>query len=234
MAHFRERGGQALFLVTGYESPAYWMYHKFGFRSVEPGSRYMAYYSAAQTQFEKSYFHAQAGETAIQPFDWSCWPSSCALFAGDFPGLVRSAPLGLIGRMITEDPFLPLLYDASLRLQEHEPPCAMALRSLTTGAVLGFALWKWHPIWPDTCLIDCYCHPQFWGRAPELYQALTLPEAHHYIAYIDEGFTQKSDLLQSLGFNPTVTLKYYVAGSALKTNFADVLVFEKAVGSSRR
>lgn len=234
MAHFRERGGQALFLVTGYESPAYWMYQKMGFESIEPGSRYMAYYTTTQDQFEETYFHAQAGATEIQPFGWSCWPSSSALFAGDFPGLVRSAPLGLIGRMITEDPFLPLLYDASLRQQEHEPPCAIALRSLTTGAVLGLALWKWHPIWPDTCLIDCYVHPNFWERAPELYQALTLPEAHRYIAYVDEGFTQKRDLLHSLGFHPTVTLKGYVSTSALKTNFADVLVFEKASGSSER
>jgi N-acetylglutamate synthase-like GNAT family acetyltransferase len=225
MAHFRERGGQALYLVTGFESTAYWMYQKMGFESIEAGSRYMAFYASTQAQFEENYFHAN--ETEIQPFGWSCWPSSCALFAGSFPGLVRSAPLGLIGRMITEEPFLPLLYDATLREQEHGLPRAKALRSVSSGAVLGLALWQWHPIWPDVCLIDVYCHPDYWERAPELYQALTLPDAQRYLAYVDDGFMQKRDLLQSLGFHPTVTLKNYVATSALKNNFADVVVFEK-------
>ncbi|MEO8611445.1 MAG: hypothetical protein ABI690_26340 [Chloroflexota bacterium] len=231
MAHFRERGGQALFLATGFESTAYWMYQKMGFASIEPGSRYMAYYTDTQTQFDEAYFHA--GATDIQPFGWACWPSSCALFAGDFPGLVRCAPLGLIGRMITEDPFLPLLYDASLRQQEHEQPRAFALRSRTTGAMLGLALWGWHPIWPDTCLIDCYCHPDYWERAPELIQALRLPDAQRYLAYADEGFTQKRDLLHSLGFHPTVTLKGYIPTSALKTDFVDALIFEKAGSAAR-
>jgi hypothetical protein len=232
MANFRERGGQALFLATGYKSTAYWMYQKMGFASIEPGSRYMALYAAPRTQFEDSYFHA--GATEIQPFGWSCWPSSCPLFAGDFPGLVRSAPLGLIGRMITEDPFLPLLYDASLGGQEHELPRAMALRNVSTGAVLGFALWMWHPIWPDTCLLDVYCHPDYWGRAHELFAVLTLPDAHRYVAYVDDGFTQKRDLLEDLGFRPTATLPGYAAASALKTTYADVSIFEKAASVSRR
>src|SRR5690349_17471408 len=93
MAHFHQRGGQSLFLATGFESTAYWMYQKMGFASIEPGSRYMAYYATSQAQFEANYF--RAGETEIQPIGWSCWPSSSPLFAGDFPGLVRSAPLGL-------------------------------------------------------------------------------------------------------------------------------------------
>jgi hypothetical protein len=230
MTHFRERGGRALFLATDFDAPAYWMYHKMGFESLEAGSLYMAYYAASEAQFEEYYF--QAGATRIRPLDWACWPSSCALFAGDFPGLVRCAPLKIMGRMITEDPLLPLLYDAHLRQQANELPRAMALQSVTTGAVLGFALWKWHPIWPDTCLIDVYCHPDYWERAPELYQALTLPDVHRYVAYVDAGFTQKIDLLRSLDFHATVTLKGYVPTSALKTQFVEVLVYEKA-GVSR-
>lgn len=225
MEHFRRRGGQALFLNTGYASPAYLMYQKFGFGSVEPDSGCMEYYTTSRLAFEAAYF--QATDTIIQPLDWTCWPSSQALFVGDFPGLVRAAPLGLVGRMITEDPLLPLLRDAYLRQRENELPRAMALRSLTTGAVLGLALWKWHPIWPDTCLIDVFCHPAFWDQAAALFRTLILPDAHRYLAYADVGFSQKSDLLSALGFQPTTTLKGYVATSALKTDFADVIIFEK-------
>ena len=37
MDDFRLRGGSVLLLGTGYESPAYWIYHSFGFRSLKGG-----------------------------------------------------------------------------------------------------------------------------------------------------------------------------------------------------
>lgn len=225
MAHFHARGGKAFLLVAGYQDTAYRMYQKAGFASIEPGSGYMAYYAESQAAFEDTYF--AAGETVIQPFGWSSWPSSSPLFAGGFPGLVRAAPLGLVGRRITEDPFLPLLRDTDIRQREHEPPRAVALRGLSTGAVLGFAVWRWDAVWPDTCLIDVYCHPNYWDRAPELYAALPIPDADRYLAYADVDFAQKITLLEGLGFRPTVTLPGYVATSVQKTAYADVLVFEK-------
>jgi hypothetical protein len=225
MEHFVSRGGRALFLGTDFDGHAYRMYQKFGFRSVEAGSDYMEYYTSSNAAFEDAYFRAD--ETVIQPIDWVDWPSSQALFGGDFPGMIRCASMGLIGRAITENPFLPLFYDVHRRLQRNEPSRAFALRSQSSGAVLGLALWSWHPMWLDTCLIDIYCHPDFWDQAEALYSKLDLPKAHRYLAYADVEFTQKIDLLRNLGFREDVILKEYVPTSSLKTKYADVLVFEK-------
>ena len=57
--------GRALFLGTGYDSPAYQIYGRHGFESVEPTSGCMAMYSDSREEFEKWYFE---GDTArIQP-----------------------------------------------------------------------------------------------------------------------------------------------------------------------
>ena len=95
MEHFRQRGGQALFLGTGYDTPPYHIYRVNGFAGVEPESGYMDYYSTSQDEFDGDYF-AQ-GSTAIEPVGWLHWPVSIPLFLGAFPGVVRGAGLGDVG-----------------------------------------------------------------------------------------------------------------------------------------
>ena len=58
MEHFRQRGGQALFLGTGYDTPPYHIYRVNGFAGVEPESGYMDYYSTSQDEFERGLFRA--------------------------------------------------------------------------------------------------------------------------------------------------------------------------------
>ena len=58
MEHFRQRGGQALFLGTGYDTPPYHIYRVNGFAGVEPESGYMDYYSTSQDEFDTSVFRA--------------------------------------------------------------------------------------------------------------------------------------------------------------------------------
>ncbi|MBI2504790.1 MAG: GNAT family N-acetyltransferase, partial [Candidatus Latescibacteria bacterium] len=91
MAHFRQEGGRALFLGTGYDSAPYHIYASHGFVGLEPKSGQMEYYSQTRAEFEEEYF--AKGAVQVEEVQWRHWPASAALFLGEFPGAVRCAPL---------------------------------------------------------------------------------------------------------------------------------------------
>lgn len=218
---FRSRDGRALLLGTG--SPvAMRMYEQLGFRNIEPESYAMGYYVTSQAEFEEAFFAPAA--TEVQPVAWRHWAPSSFLFAGDFPGVVRSAPLKLIGRGLTEGPLLPLLREAD---EGATPPRGMVLQNRATKAVVGLAAWGWHPIWPETCLLDVYCHPNYWEQAGALLAALELPAARRYVAYGDAACPAKHHLLRAAGFEQTNTLSQWVSADAARSSFVDVLQFER-------
>lgn len=195
---FAASGGRALYLHTGFGSVAYWLYERFGFRPLGPQDGHMACFVGEEGAFLAGYF---AGETAVvEPLAWHHWPTSQPLFAGAWPGYVRCAPLGLTGRRITEEAFLPLL-----RQGEVEPAAGTTavLRQPATGAVCGFACWQWHPIWWGMVLLDVYCHPDYWGQAPALLAALSLPEGARVMAYGDEDCPEKWAALRGVGLEQT-------------------------------
>ena len=225
MEHFFERGGKALFLSTGFDSPPYYIYGKYGFRSVEEKSGYMEYYSTSKAEFWNNYF--VTGETEIQKVNWPHWPSSPALFMGDFPGVVRCAPLKLVGRTSTEEAFLPLIRGERKRRAEGEKSHAKVLVNKKTTAVVGLAVWDWDFLWPGTCLVDVYCHPNFWEKAGDLFAALPLPDADRYLAYCDSTCESKQDVLKASGFRKTVTFTKRVAVDRVRSDFLDVFVMEK-------
>jgi len=217
MGHFSERGGQALFLGT---------YEKFGFQSVEEQSGYMAYYSTSKTTFENIYFAVDQAAT-IEPLDWTHWPAAAPLFMAEQPGVVRCAGLGLVGRASTEEPFLPLLIEAE-NGPKGRAPRAIVLRNSQTTAVVGMAAWSWHPMWPETCVLDVYCHPAYWDRGAELLAALTLPNADRYIAYVDQGWSVKENILKSAGFLCQNVLTDWLMEDSTKTAALDVGVWVKS------
>ena len=73
MEHFRQNGGRALFLGTGFGSTAYRIYSENGFRSVEPGSGAMSYFTDSPDDFENWYF--QNSPSVVEPLCWR-WPST--------------------------------------------------------------------------------------------------------------------------------------------------------------
>jgi hypothetical protein len=229
MEDFRSRQGKALFLETEFDSGAYRIYERFGFRSVEPKSGYMDWYAKSRERFEAAYF--KRGETEIQVLGWRHWPSSAALFMGDFPCILRCAPLKLIGRRLTETPFLPLLRDGERRQEAGLKSRAVALYNQATTAVVGFAAWDWHPLWEDTCLVDVFCHPDYWDEAGNLFKNLSLPDGARYIAYSDIDCNHKARVLLEAGFERTAVLKKRVPGTMAKTSFLDVELFEKTSGN---
>ena len=225
MQDFAKRGGQALFLGTEYGSTAYRMYATFGFSDIAENSGYMAYYSKSQPEFEATYF--APGQADIQPLSWRHWPASAPLFLGNYPGMVRCVPLQMFGQSSSEEAFLPALIEATQRQQADQSPKVLALCSPATSAVVGLAAWSWHPLWPDVCLVDCYCHPNFWSASGELLHALQLPPADHTVAYVDVGNQAKSALFTQAGFKPRSTLPRWLATDASKQSWADVVMLEK-------
>ena len=148
MEHFRQRGGQALFLGTGYDTPPYHIYRVNGFAGVEPESGYMDYYSTSQEEFERAYF--APGSTAIEPVGWLHWPVSIPLFLGAFLGVVRGAGLGVCGRRSTEG------------------LCCLCCRTAwsATPATFRLARWLWcnrkpAPWWAGRCGLIIH-----YGRTP--------------------------------------------------------------------
>ena len=220
MEDFAARGGQALFLGTEYGSVAYQMYETFGFMSVAVGSGYMAYYATGRRDFNAAYF--APGPTAIESLSWHHWSTSAPLFLGNYPGLIRCAPLQLMGQASSEGPFLPALLEADQRQQHGEAPAVLALRNTATNAVVGLAAWSWDPLWPHTLLVDCYCHPDYWQLAGDLLAALRLPLADREIVYVDSGNKAKAILFAKAGFTVVATLPAWLAADQNKQEWVDV------------
>jgi hypothetical protein len=182
----------------------------------------MAFYSRSPAEFAATYFVVAPVE--IQPLSWSHWPTSAPLFLGDFPGLVRCAPLHLIGRSSTEEPLLGALLAAA----QQELPQVFALQNQATSAVVGLAAWNWHPVWPDTVLVDCYCHPAYWRHAGDLLQALPLPNVRR-VAYVDVGNAAKAELFAQTGFHPVATLPNWIAADPFQSAWVDVQVVAQSL-----
>ena len=225
MRDFKKRDGKGLFLFTDFGSTAYHIYETYGFAGIEPQSEYLAYYAVSQEAFDIPYF--APGETSVQSFQWRHWPGSCPLFMGAFPGTVRCAPFKIFGRMSPEGPLLPLIQTERIRRQRNEPPRVYVVESNTSGAVLGLAAWGEDPLWPDTCLLDIYCHPNHWGAGEELLLALAPPDDQVWIAYADSACPQKKAVLAALGFKQTTQLPKRLPIDAAKTADIDIEVLEK-------
>jgi GNAT superfamily N-acetyltransferase len=216
MEHFRGAGGRALYLGTGFDSSAYHIYHGHGFRSLESGSGQMEYYSDRRESFHADWF-AQ-GPVEIQGTSWGHWPTTGPLFTADLPGTIRCAPLGLLGRASTEGAWLRLL---------HTDPARARVLAAGAGAVVGAAVWGEHPQWPQTTLVDVFCHPSFWEWGAELLGSLELPPTERCVAVSDDGCPTKGDILAAAGFASAAQLPQRVAVDTVRTRFVDVTEWER-------
>lgn len=233
MAYFQERGGRALYLTTGYDSVAYRIYQGYGFASIEPQSGYMAYYAAGAQPFLEAYFPPHAVEKnqeeapRLARFAWQDWAAAAPLLLGDYRGMVRCAPWGMVGRHSPEGYLLPALLREAKRAARNQPPQTLVLRHPTTDAVVGIAAWNEHPLWADICLVDLYCHPNYWDEAARLWQALELPEMARVIAYVDDSDRYKIDFFMDQTFKPIATLPEFVARDVTGKTRVDVTVLQR-------
>lgn len=224
MEDFKQRGGKALFLGTGYDSHPYHLYAKNGFVGLEAMSGTMACYTESEAEFYESYF---SGDCEIQRLDWAHWPASIPLFAGAFDVAVRSSVMRLYRRSSTEGPMIPLERDERERREKGEGTRTTVLANNATGAVAGIATFGSNPLWPDTTTVDLYCHPQFWEHGGELLDTLELPASHRLVAYCDTGLAEKEGILKAAGFIETATYRDRVPADVAKTRYIDVTEWER-------
>ena len=212
MQDFKDRHGQALFLSTDYDSAAYHIYQKQGFKNIEEKSGQMAWYAVDARNFYSRYFESRNVE--IRDLQWCDWPASGALFLGDFEPVIRSANMKNYGRYTTEESVLKLLHDEKKRADAGHPPQAKVLSLAQTGAVAGLAHWQRHPGLDQTCVLDFFCHPEFDDFSEDLMRALVLPDGMETIAFVDRDDRIKADLLSGFGFkrelNPVRSVREYM------------------------
>lgn len=227
MAHFRDSGGEALILGTGYDTAPFHIYRKFGFEGVEPQSGCMAYFRQGREAFENRYF--AAGATTVQPHDWKHWPAAAPLFNGGWPGTVRFVGLRVFGRGNSEYGLLRIQSDAVARSAAGKPTRAVALVSNATDAVVGLAMWEPDRTWPGVAVVDVWCHPNFWAEAGRLLQALPQPDPgiNRVIAYADPLCPQRREALLAAGFQQTATLPRFLSRDVAGTGRLDVELLMK-------
>lgn len=197
MDDFKRRGGNALTLGTGYDSPPYWIYHSFGFRSVEEGSGTMKFLTHADVE-ERYFAPRPALITEAKWHHWGPMNLLCVNPAGDY---LRAYGVGLFGLSNFEGGFLSLLHRKVVRNE----PIQWSVIETDDGAVVGFAILQPDARWRNCVwLLDFFVHPNFTHYAAELLTALKLPDAKVQ-CYTQTGGI-KSMILGRLGFTPEATL----------------------------
>ena len=223
MEDFRQRGGRALYLGTGYNSAPYRIYHSFGFKSVLPASGFMRYYvkDHVNADFAERYFAPVPAKP--KSVEWHDWPKVTALSAIVGGDTLRSLTWGVYGAMNLEGGFLAFKHD----LETADTYADAKLLVAQNGAIVGWATVIWDARWRGTsAVLDIFFHPHFADAASTLLSALTFPDAKVQ-CYIDENATVKADILTSAGFECEARLKKQFAYNARRY---DVLVFSSSQG----
>lgn len=201
MAHqmddFRGRGGGILLLGTGFDSPAYWIYHSHGFRSLYEGSGFMRY--ATDEEFETKHFAPASVE--VVDVAWKDWPRINVLSSIKEAGTLKSLAFRLYGASNFEHGFLGFK-----RGLEKETGKGKLLES-AAGAIVGCAMIGPHDPWPDGIyLLDLFVHSNFWDVAETLLGTLELPEGKVQ-CYAEGTSSEKIALLERRGFEREGRLK---------------------------
>jgi GNAT superfamily N-acetyltransferase len=202
MAHTRQLGYGLLTLGTGFESPPYWIYHRFGFRSIDGVSGRMKW--SATPDAEAAWF--RAGETGVRPMRWDDWPALNLLaYRPTEPDeeAPRSTVFRLAGHGSLEGSFLrawpPLAAGAAADAAEPRP-AALTLET-EHGAAVGWAIVQPDAAAPgDRWLLDCYVHPDFRAETGRLLAAVPWPAGKAVVAYSGPPDGYRAAALLRAGF----------------------------------
>ncbi|MBT4138522.1 MAG: hypothetical protein HOE48_11440, partial [Candidatus Latescibacteria bacterium] len=94
-------------------------------------------------------------------------------------------------------------------------------------AVVGYAATNRDPLWPNTCVVDLFCLPNFWDHTNDLLRTIHWPTADRYVSYCDEGWTEKEEALRAEGFQICATLPQWVTKGYDHTEKADINLWVK-------
>ena len=199
MEDFRRRGGGILLLGTGYESPAYWIYHSHGFRSLLEGSGHMRF--STEADFEATHFAPR--DVRVVDVDWKHWPLMNVMMSVPCNEILRSVALNLYGIANFEGRFLSFMKG----LAEDQQRRAKLLET-TSGAVVGCVMLERDRRWTGgTYLLDIFLHPNFVSRYETLLNALKLPSGKIQCHVDSRAPREKVAALQQAGFEREALLK---------------------------
>jgi predicted N-acetyltransferase YhbS len=195
---FVARGGRAMFLTTGYDSPAYWIYHSFGFRGIgETGSmRWLP-----DEDFMAGYF--APGEASVRGTVWPDWPCLDGLYLIPEGWYLRGCAFGQYGHSSFEGAY-PSMVEA---LREGH---VLQVRVLAKadGGVMGHAMVTTMGQWPGRpYLLDFFVHPNFEDQAAKLLQGVDLPVDRKVHCFCDAEAPGRMAALEAVGFKPEAVLK---------------------------
>jgi GNAT superfamily N-acetyltransferase len=199
MEDFRQRGGRALYLETGFDSPPYHIYRRHGFQSVFPRSGFMSYF--AEPDFSHTYFERRPA--AAREVRWSDGGPMTALTGvldGEWLRCVRFRMYG------------PTNFEGgAIALRQRLDKGELDARVLVTedGARVGFAILGPDPVWNGVHLLDVFCHPAFRDDADALIQALP-PRSGRTLCYADESSEAKIAALERAGFRVEGRMRRHV------------------------
>jgi hypothetical protein len=144
----------------------------------------------------------------------------------DQPGIIRNLCAKLLGRSLVEGPLLPFIQQERENARSGLPPTAYVAQKILGGAVVGLASTRPDPLWPETSILDIYCHSEHWYLADELLKPLVNTGFQRLVAHVENGFTQKEHALIAAGFRQTGGLAKQLARPSEPGIRDDVGVYE--------
>lgn len=214
---FGARGGRAMYLGTGYDTPPFWIYHSFGFRSIlETGAmRWLP-----EEGFEGEYFGP--GETTVREARWEDWPALDALYLTERGWYLRGFACGHYGHSSYEG-----LYPALMKAADEGRVQQMKVLVKDDGAVVGHAMIGVQPAWRgEPYVLDFFVHPTFARKAYVLLQSLELPTDRKVQCYCDAEAKPKMAALQAAEFRREAVLKRQIQRG---DEWLDVVIFARNV-----
>jgi len=212
---FRASGGLALGLGTGYDSPAYRIYHSFGFRGVEPGSGHM-FFESQPGDLARYFAPAPVRAAEVR---WEHWVGISLLYMEPLGDQLRSYAYAVFGPVGFEGGFL--------HFQTERQRVGAQAKVLITreGSIVGAAVVRPDRRWPGGVhTLDLFVHPNFRGLEGRLLRALRLPRGTKVQAFIDRPSTPRARALREGGFRREATLKGQLVRLRRRT---DVLVYSR-------
>jgi GNAT superfamily N-acetyltransferase len=195
---FAGRGGRAMYLGTGYDSPPFWIYHSFGFRSIQESG---AMKWLPDAQFEQSHF--APGETSVREVQWGDWPALTALYQSEQGWYLRGFHFGQYGHASYEG-----VFPAMQGQMSKGAITQVKVLVKSDGAVMGHALLATQRQWRgDPYLLDCFVHPRSEADAAKLLGAITWPTDRKVQCYCDAEAAGRMAALQATGFEQEAVLK---------------------------
>lgn len=215
MDDFRSRAGGVLLLGTGYQTPPFKIYERFGFEGIVGESGCMRY--ATEEDFEEKYY--APGDVSVREVRWQDWPAANLLTCQPGADVLRSVAFGLVGRASFEEGFLHLKQG----VEEDERRRAWSAES-ASDSLVGITM-----LTPDArfaggvYLLDLIVHENFWEQAGTILDRLEWPEAKVQ-CYTDLGCEAKVEALRAAGFTQEALLAKQLAW---ESRLLDVAIFTR-------